>query len=212
MSKLDLDLEAALKAAEAGQSGGATAPSLPTPKGRGRAKQRERKVLAPEGPVQRISAARSVRVHMFSTRASAEILNALYALARDERRTVTELFEEAVGLLERTRAPAVRLTISCAITSVLTRLIGRLVMKTWPVQDAKARFSELLDTCLREGPQIVTRRGAEAAVLVPADAWRRLKAAARPSLKDLLLAEDGRCELLLPKRGAQRRRAAEAID
>jgi prevent-host-death family protein len=85
-------------------------------------------------------------------------------------------------------------------------------MKTWPVQDAKARFSELLDTCLREGPQIVTRRGAEAAVLAPADAWRRLQAAARPSLKDLLLAEAGRGELPLPKRGIQRRRAAEAID
>ena len=32
--------------------------------------------------------------------------------------------------------------------------------------DAKARFSELLETCLREGPQLVTRRGADAAVLV----------------------------------------------
>jgi prevent-host-death family protein len=32
-------------------------------------------------------------------------------------------------------------------------------MKSWPVQDAKARFSELLDTCLKEGPQIVTRAG-----------------------------------------------------
>ena len=40
-------------------------------------------------------------------------------------------------------------------------------MHTWPVQDAKARFSELLDACLVEGPQMVTRRGAEAAVLVP---------------------------------------------
>jgi hypothetical protein len=99
MSKLDLDLEAALKAAEAGQSGAPTAPPLLAPKGRGRAKPRERKVLALEGPVQRLGAARSARIHMFSTRASAETLNALYALARDERRTVTELFEEAVGLL-----------------------------------------------------------------------------------------------------------------
>jgi hypothetical protein len=40
---------------------------------------------------------------MFSTRASAKTLNFLYALARDERRTVTELFEEAVGLLSRSR-------------------------------------------------------------------------------------------------------------
>jgi hypothetical protein len=27
-------------------------------------------------------------------------------------------------------------------------------MKTWSVQDAQARFSELLETCLREGPQL----------------------------------------------------------
>lgn len=40
-------------------------------------------------------------------------------------------------------------------------------MPVWPVQDAKARFSELLDTAQREGPQVVTRRGREAAVLVP---------------------------------------------
>ena len=38
-------------------------------------------------------------------------------------------------------------------------------MKIWPVQDAKARFSEMLETCLREGPQLVTRRGTDAAVL-----------------------------------------------
>ncbi|HLJ71856.1 MAG TPA: type II toxin-antitoxin system prevent-host-death family antitoxin, partial [Roseiarcus sp.] len=41
-------------------------------------------------------------------------------------------------------------------------------MRSWPVQDAKARFSEMLETCMREGPQLVTKRGAEAAVLVPA--------------------------------------------
>lgn len=27
-------------------------------------------------------------------------------------------------------------------------------MNTWFVQDAKARFSELLDSCVNEGPQI----------------------------------------------------------
>ena len=35
-------------------------------------------------------------------------------------------------------------------------------MSSWPVQDAKARFSELLDTALKQGPQVVTRRGVEA--------------------------------------------------
>ncbi len=38
-------------------------------------------------------------------------------------------------------------------------------MKTWPEQDAKARFSEFLGASLTEGPQVVTRRGVEAAVL-----------------------------------------------
>jgi len=37
----------------------------------------------------------------------------------------------------------------------------------WQVQDAKARFSELLDTTLKKGPQVVSRRGVEAAALVP---------------------------------------------
>jgi antitoxin Phd len=65
-------------------------------------------------------------------------------------------------------------------------------MHTWPAQDAKARFSEFLDACLLEGPQMVTRRGAEAAVLVPIQEWRRLQLAARPSLKQLLLSEQAR--------------------
>ena len=63
-------------------------------------------------------------------------------------------------------------------------------MTVWPVQHAKARFSELLDACQREGPQVVSRRGTEAAVLVPIEQWHRLQAAARPSLKQLLLASD----------------------
>lgn len=39
-------------------------------------------------------------------------------------------------------------------------------MRTWPVQEAKARFSEFLEACIADGPQMVTKRGAEAAVLV----------------------------------------------
>ncbi|MFY3382904.1 type II toxin-antitoxin system Phd/YefM family antitoxin [Paracidovorax sp. MALMAid1276] len=82
-------------------------------------------------------------------------------------------------------------------------------MHTWPVQDAKARFSEFLDACLAEGPQMVTRRGAEAAVLVPVQEWRRMQAAARPSLKQLLLSDTFRTELVVPARGQARRRNVE---
>jgi len=76
----------------------------------------------------------------------------------------------------------------------------------WQVQDAKARFSEFLDASLRDGPQVVTRRGVEAAVLVPIEEWRRLQHAARPTLKQLLLAPDGRFEMSIPERGGLRRR------
>lgn len=64
--------------------------------------------------------------------------------------------------------------------------------KPWPVQDAKARFSELLDTCLQQGPQVVTKRGAETAVLVSFQEWQRLKERARPTLKELLLSDEAR--------------------
>lgn len=84
-------------------------------------------------------------------------------------------------------------------------------MHTWPVQDAKARFSEFLDACLAEGPQMVTRRGAEAAVLVPVQEWRRLQSVARPTLKQLLLDEQARTDLCLPSRGQARRRAVEPM-
>ena len=84
-------------------------------------------------------------------------------------------------------------------------------MHIWPVQDAKARFSEFLDACITDGPQVVTRRGTEAAVLVPIEEWRRLQAAARPSLKQLLLADSARTEMLAPERGRARRRQAVAL-
>jgi antitoxin Phd len=84
-------------------------------------------------------------------------------------------------------------------------------MKIWLVQDAKARFSELLETCLREGAQFVTKRGAEAAVLVPVEDWRRLQQSARPTLKELLLAEEPRVELPPPLRGRRRRRAPNVL-
>ncbi len=84
-------------------------------------------------------------------------------------------------------------------------------MKSWAVQDAKARFSEMLDACLHDGPQMVTKRGQEAAVLVPVSQWRRVHAAARPSLKALLLADAARSEELTAPRGLARRRPLEQL-
>jgi len=85
-------------------------------------------------------------------------------------------------------------------------------VKSWPVQDAKARFSELLETCMREGAQVVTKRGAEAAVLVPVRDWRNIVRAARPTLKSLLLAPSPRAGMAPPPRGKLRRRPHAALD
>jgi prevent-host-death family protein len=85
-------------------------------------------------------------------------------------------------------------------------------MKAWPVQDAKARFSEMLEACLTEGPQLVTKRGSDAAVLVPIEEWRRLRGGPRRTLKDLLLTDEARGELNVPPRRRHKRRAASSFD
>ena len=79
-------------------------------------------------------------------------------------------------------------------------------MASWQVQDAKARFSEFLETALKLGPQVVTRRGIEEAVLVPIEDWRRLQKSSRPGLKALLLGPGPRFHNLVPERHGLRRR------
>ncbi|MCK9461876.1 MAG: type II toxin-antitoxin system Phd/YefM family antitoxin [Proteobacteria bacterium] len=46
----------------------------------------------------------------------------------------------------------------------------------WQLQEAKNRFSEVVERALKRGPQTVTRRGVEAVVVVAADEFRRLSA------------------------------------
>jgi antitoxin Phd len=45
----------------------------------------------------------------------------------------------------------------------------------WQLQAAKQRFSELVERARREGPQVVTKHGREAVVVVSAEEYRRLK-------------------------------------
>lgn len=84
--------------------------------------------------------------------------------------------------------------------------------KTWQVQEAKARFGELLEASLKEGPQIVTNRGVETAVLVPIAQWRRLEKRAEPTLKDLILASGAKTESLTPPRHRHRHRATRVFE
>ncbi len=79
-------------------------------------------------------------------------------------------------------------------------------MKIWPVQDAKARFSELLKTCKAEGPQMVSNRGVVEVVMVPVAEWEKLKSARPLTIKDWLLMDSPRFDLEIPPRGRARRR------
>jgi prevent-host-death family protein len=85
-------------------------------------------------------------------------------------------------------------------------------MKKWPVQEAKARFSEFLEASVSKGPQIVTRRGVETAVLVPINRWRQLEDRAKVTLKDLLMNPPARGAFELPHRRAFRWRRIPELE
>ena len=49
-------------------------------------------------------------------------------------------------------------------------------MASWQVQDAKSHFSEVIERARSEGPQTITRHGAERAVVLSVEEYRRLVA------------------------------------
>ena len=64
-------------------------------------------------------------------------------------------------------------------------------MTEWPLQDAKNRFSAVVEAAVGGDPQRVTRRGKLAVVVLAVEEYerlRRLEKAQAPTLADLLLA------------------------
>jgi antitoxin Phd len=57
--------------------------------------------------------------------------------------------------------------------------------RSWQLQDAKNRLSEVVDEAIRSGPQIITRRGVETAVVVSAAEWQRLTRRRAPLIEIL---------------------------
>jgi prevent-host-death family protein len=52
-------------------------------------------------------------------------------------------------------------------------LMQAMAMEDWSVAAAKAKFSEVIDRALSEGPQTITRNGRRAVVVVSAEEWER---------------------------------------
>ena len=51
---------------------------------------------------------------------------------------------------------------------------GKIARAPWQVQTAKARFSELFRRARTEGPQIITRQGTEAVVMISHESYDQL--------------------------------------
>lgn len=64
-------------------------------------------------------------------------------------------------------------------------------MHTRQLQEAKSRFSEVVDLTLEEGPQMVTRCGQEAVVIVSVAEYRRLTGQSPRLMERLLNAPRG---------------------
>lgn len=85
-------------------------------------------------------------------------------------------------------------------------------MAKWQLQEAKAKFSKVVEDAVEKGPQIVTKRGVETAVVISIAEWRRASSSERPTLKDVLLGPGPRFNLQLPKRGTGKWRKPVVFD
>ncbi len=48
-------------------------------------------------------------------------------------------------------------------------------MGSWQLQEAKAKLSEVINRAEKKGPQVITRRGVETAVIVSFEEWERVQ-------------------------------------
>jgi prevent-host-death family protein len=73
----------------------------------------------------------------------------------------------------------------------------------WQLQEAKAKFSQLVQKAVDEGPQTVTRHGKDAVVVLSFEDYRKL-CECKPGLKEVLMSgPEG--DLKLPPRTVQER-------
>jgi antitoxin Phd len=85
-------------------------------------------------------------------------------------------------------------------------------MKSWSIKDAGAHLGELVDRARAEGPQALSLRGQNQAVVVSIEEWNRLTGPATRSLKELLGADEARTDDLVPQRLDWPMRAPPVLD
>jgi len=75
-------------------------------------------------------------------------------------------------------------------------------MRTWPLQEARTHFRDLVDSALDEGPQRITRHGKQAVVVVSEEEWDR-RVRPRRSFGELLADTPLTADDLPPRRPAR---------
>jgi prevent-host-death family protein len=94
------------------------------------------------------------------------------------------------------------------MTTLTIRIASAVSTDTWTVAEAKAKFSEVIDRAHTEGPQVITRSGRRAVVIVAADEWER-KTRRVGNLAEFLAASPLRSSGLKIRRSKDRQRKVD---
>jgi len=78
----------------------------------------------------------------------------------------------------------------------------------WTVAEAKAKLSEVIEHAQKEGPQVITRNGRRAVVVVDAEEWER-RTKRNGNLADFFAASPLRGSGLKARRSKDRMRSTE---
>ena len=85
-------------------------------------------------------------------------------------------------------------------------------MPTWQLQQAKAKLSEVIQTASTQGPQTISQRGVETAVVISIEDWKRLTPPSPPKRTMLEILQSGpRFEIPLPDRHKIRMRKVKPL-
>lgn len=76
--------------------------------------------------------------------------------------------------------------------------MSQIMLKSWQLQEAKNKFSQVVDEALSSGPQTITRHGKEVAIVIAASEYKKLTASkiklseffAQSPLSEITIARD----------------------
>jgi PHD/YefM family antitoxin component YafN of YafNO toxin-antitoxin module len=87
------------------------------------------------------------------------------------------------------------------IHTLLLQIQGLNMKQVKPKETSSTQLQECIDRCITQGPQLLKRNSKPVAVLVSFKEWQIILRNQQESLKELLLSDDNRGEIVIPQRG-----------